>query len=203
MGRDVVIEMERQIRQIERELDTLRALERPTGGGGAVTFEVAGYNTIGGSTENMTSLRAYTKKVTLANNSALYSIDAYLNQDSDHVKSMGVAVYPDVAGTPGRLMAVIPMSSGGLFFHLNASSGGGGSYAARWLSFPIGCYLAAGDYWISIMLVGSGGGNLILAYDGSGSDRYYTSGGQWFSDWGYYAPTTSSNKYSIRAQLVR
>jgi hypothetical protein len=170
------------------------------GAGGGVTFEVAGYNTIGASTENLTVNRVIAKQVTLANNAALYSIDAYLNQDSDNVHGLGVAVYSDVAGDPGRVIAVAPQSVNGYFFHLTAAPAG--DYAARWVSFPIGCYLAAGNYWIAIMNT-SAGGNLILAYDGSGADRYYGAGGLWFTDWGYYSPTTSGNKYSIRAQLLR
>jgi hypothetical protein len=169
-------------------------------GGGGVTFEVVGYNTVGGSTENMTAVRAYTKKVTLANNAALYSIDAYLNQDSDNVHGVAVAVYSDSAGDPSRLIAKSPHTINGYDMLLNATAGG--SYAARWMSFPIGAYLAAGDYWISIMKT-AGTGNLILSYDGSGSDRYYDSGGNWFADWGRYTPTTGANKYSIRAQLIR
>jgi hypothetical protein len=41
-----------------------------------------------------------------------------------------------------------------------------------------------------------------IYYDTSGSDRYYTSGGNWVTDWGFYTPTTSSNKYNIRAIVV-
>lgn len=39
--------------------------------------------------------------------------------------------------------------------------------------------------------------------DGSGADRYYGSGGTWFADWGFYTPTTTANRYSIRANTIR
>jgi hypothetical protein len=66
----------------------------------------------------------------------------------------------------------------------------------------MGKWLTAGDYWIAVAPLDTTT-ILQIAYDGSGSDRYYTSGGTWFSDWGYYTPTTSGNKYSIRANTIR
>ena len=48
-----------------------------------------------------------------------------------------------------------------------------------------------------------GSTRLRIRKDGSGSDRYYDSGGYWLADWGFYGPTTTTDRYSIRANTVR
>jgi hypothetical protein len=41
-----------------------------------------------------------------------------------------------------------------------------------------------------------------IASDASGSDRSYTSGGDWMTDAGWYTVSTGTTKYSIRANLL-
>lgn len=172
------------------------------GGGGGVTQAYVGYNTAGGSFERA-NLRVYATKVTLANDCLLTAIEAYLKNDSagadDQVESFSVAVYSDNAGTPDKIIALNVHANSTML--LDSASGSTGDGTARWVGIPIGKWLPAGDYWLAVQLTDSS--ILNIAYDGSGSDRYYTSGGAWFADWGFYTPTTTSNKYSIRGNTIR
>lgn len=166
--------------------------------GGGFTQSFLGYNTVGGSTESMPNRKVYTKSITVPSNGILTSIDAYIALNtSDNVASFGAALYSDSGGSPSLLMHYIMNPATSLL--LDTASGGGG-VAPRWFSIPCGTYLTAGNYWISVMTINNA--LLNIYYDGSGSDRYYTASGDWFSDWGFYSPTTSSNNYSIRASFI-
>lgn len=169
------------------------------GGGGGVSHSYVGYNTIGGSTENLVSSRVYMKKITLAANGFLASIGAYLQErdNGDHLGDVAMALFADNAGSPRELLATSTLSQIQLgLFSANGVQGG-----ARWFHKPIGVWCTAGDYWIAIGFETAASG-LRITYDGSGSDRYYTSGGFWIVDSGLYAVTTSANKYSIRASIL-
>lgn len=162
--------------------------------GGGVTQAYVGYNTVGGSVENITALRAYGKKVTLANACLITSIEIHTSNGGVQVDSLPVGlVWEDSTSTIGVLRAV----SG--TFGSTDSWYAGGTY--RWLSFPIGFWATAGDWWIGFQWGSDAGGTPTIHYDGSGSDRYYTPGGTWSQDGG--TQTDSTRKYSIRANTIR
>lgn len=178
-------------------------------GGGGITQAYAGYNTVGGSWETMTSKRVLAKKITLANACLITSIGAHLRNNSagadDQVESLNTALYTDNSGTPQYLIHYstnVVTATDGPTMLLDAAAGATGDGTARWVEQACGVWVTAGDYWIAVAPLDTTT-ILQIAYDGSGSDRYYTSGGTWFSDWGFYSPTTSSNKYSIRANTIR
>lgn len=167
-------------------------------GSAGITQSYLGYNSIGASTEAMTANRIYAKKIAVPSNGILTSIGVYcaLN-DEGIVTDMSSVLFSDNAGTPEKILSYqySPYES-----ILLDSVNGAGGLLPRWLEFPCGLYLTAGDYWIG---VASFINKMNIYYDGSGSDRYYTSGNRWVADWGFYSPSTSSNNYSIRASFIK
>lgn len=167
-----------------------------TGGGGGVTGTYYGYNTAGGTTETMTSKKVYAKKITVSSAGLLVSVGAYVKDDgADHVGALHVALFEDNAGTPRKILAYNFPAGTSLLPETAAST-----TAARWIEIPLAAPVAATDYWIAVM--DSSTSPLVIHKDASGSDRTYTSGGAWIADWGFYSPTTTTDKYSIRAIVV-
>lgn len=180
-----------------------------SGAGGGITQAYVGYNTVGGSWETMTTKRVLATKVTIGTACLITSIGAYLRNNSsgadDQVESMNTALYTDNAGTPQYLIHYntnLTAATDGPTMLLDSASGATGDGTARWVENSCGVWVAAADYWIAVAPLDTAT-ILQIAYDGSGSDRYYTSGGSWFTDWGFYTPTTTANKYSIRANTIR
>jgi hypothetical protein len=171
------------------------------GGGGGLTQAYVGYNTIGGSTEDMPGLRVFLKKVTLANACLVSDVEAYIaSNNNEQISELSAVLYADSGGNPTDiLMTTAPRVT---YLFLDNAAGAGGVNRPRWYGFPMGYWCAAGDYWIGLGLVGTVG-RFNLYYDGSGSDRYYNSGGAWFADLPYYATSTTTNQYSIRANTIR
>lgn len=169
-----------------------------------ISQSFVGYNTAGGSTENMTSRKVYAKKVTLANDGLITNISIYVDAGvtTDQVRDLSVAMYSDNSGTPQYIIAA--NNNPNLSLLLDTTAGAGGNSNPRWLSIPLCTWLTAGDYWIAVAsFAANAAATLRIYYDGSGTDRTYPSGGDWFADWGFYTPTTTSNKYSIRANFIR
>lgn len=179
--------------------------ESAVSGGGGITQAYAGYNTVGGSTLNMTAGRVYAIKVTLANACLLTSIEAHVDggQTNDTVDGFGVALYADAAGTPSTLIAVGGLPGPSVLLDSNAS--GAGNTTGRWLGHAIGKWLTAADYWLAVTNFDQATtAGLRIYYDsGSGTSRHYTSGGDWLADWGFYAATTVGDRLSIRANTIR
>lgn len=165
--------------------------------GGGPTHAYAGYNTVGGSTENVTTARVYGKKITLANDCLLTSISARVIQSSDNIFAMNAAVFADNSSTIGYLLAYNANPSASFGMQDSASP----TYVAGWVAIPIGIWLPAGDYWIAVQ-INVTSGTFQLYYDTSGSDRYYTPGGMWFTHGQRYSQTDSTRKYSIRASTI-
>lgn len=164
-------------------------------GGGGLSQAYVGYNTVGGSWETPgVNAKVYAKQVTLAADGLIGSIDAYIRVGSTtYGKPPSAAIYTDVTGAPGLVIAAGNMDPGILY----------GSVAGRWYSVPMGVWLTAGTYWIVIRSSDNGGAALIdVAYDGSGTDRTATGVDGAHKDWASYSPTTGTVKYSIRASVL-
>lgn len=173
----------------------------PTGGGSGVTLSRLGKTAVGGTWETLTTHRYYMKKITLAGAGVLTSVEAYIQLSNEaQVRQLGFALWADNAGSPRELLAYSDNRTTSIL--LDAVNGAGG-INARWYSGAFGRYLGAGSYWIGCGSIDTAsGGHFQLAYDGSGSDRYYTSGSAWISDSGFYAVTTGTRDYSICATVI-
>jgi hypothetical protein len=167
-------------------------------GGGALTHAYVGYNTAGASTETMTQYRVYMKSVSLTTGQTILTISAYVKcQTGDHVGSLSVGVFSDNSGTPLRILQYNHVVNTDVL-----TESAVGTPVARWLAAPINYYNDSGGsqtVWIAVM--DSSAFPNQIAYD-SGGDSYYTSGGGWFADAGFYTVTVSARKYSIRADVV-
>jgi hypothetical protein len=167
------------------------------GGGGAGAYSYLGYNTVGASSEVATNHRVYMKKITVPSNGILLNVAAHIQNDSaDHVQQVGVAVFSDNSGSPLRLLAAALNPDASTLLESAASTP-----VARWLAIPINLEVVAGDYWIAVMIAHASNPGSI-DYDASGTDRYYTSGGVWFADAGFYTVTTGTRNYSIRGAFL-
>ena len=157
-----------------------------------------GYNTIGGSQETMTANRIYMKRVVPTSSGLLVSVEAYLQAASpgDLVTDFGVAILSDNAGAPLTVSAYNWPNAQSVLMETAVSTG-----AARWIGVPLAFPVTAGTaVWIAVGT--SRGSSLLLSYDATGSDRYYTAGGAWFTDAGFTAVTTGANAYSMRALAI-
>lgn len=163
-------------------------------GGSGLTQSYIGYNTIGGSVEQATAGRQYMKSVTLAADSQLLSIDAYMSGQVDNFTSLAAVVLTDAAGVPTLLIGAAQAPS-----ILMTNSTSGFPDPARWLSIPMGIYLTAGTYWIGIAF---GNNYFNINYD-SGADVYQANTAGYVA--GAHASltqTTSARKYSIRGNIL-
>lgn len=171
------------------------------GGGGGITHSFLGYNTIGGSAENMTLNRWYAKAITPGSDCQILSIGAYLGQAHPNSVNFMVGLWTDASGVPGEVIAGGTTMAGaqpGYVLNSNDSVEN-----ARWFHKPISYWLSSGvTYWIGVMHNAAGGGNLKLYYD-TGTDRRMTTSGGYLTDWAYFAnDATDSRKYSIRADVI-
>lgn len=170
------------------------------GGGGGAFLTDLGRTTAGASFENMTQYRWYLKKITVPGAGVIAAIAAHLNSDTgNHVGGLGVAVFTDSAGTPDRVVGYSHVTSADLLLEKTVTTP-----VARTVYVPVNFPVsAAGDYWIGVMSPMTTG-YLTIAYDATGTDRYFTTTGGWSADpgGGLYALTTSANDYSIRASFL-
>lgn len=159
---------------------------------GAMTHTYVGYDTVGATDETMTQHRHYMKKITLATPGVLKVIEAHVKWTSDaNAATFRFCIFEDNAGTPRYLLAAV--DSGPTF--LKPSNG---VDAFRWFGTGVNRYLAAGDYWIGVVCNGV---SAVIKKDTSGTDRYFTAGGDWSLDAGYNTITTTTDRYSIRASI--
>lgn len=168
-------------------------------GGGSLTQAYLGYNTVGGSNEIMTAGKVYMKKITLAAAGLLADIEVYIDHSATtNVQSLVMYLMDDNAGVPDKIIQIAPFLLTNTYYP---------NTAGRWVGMPMGRWLAAGDYWIAAMRPASSGTNLRIYYDTSGSDRTMTTGSAsslfWIADGSLYTQTNSTNKYSMRANLLK
>lgn len=187
---------------VETALQELGAGAGGGGGGGALVQAYAGYNVVGGTSEAVVDNRVYMKKITLANNCLLTDIEVHVQANlSGPTASISAAVIADNAGSPREVIAYCHNSPNSIVPDHTATNNDG---LARWIGVSIGKWLTAGDYWIAVAdFDDDAATDLLIFKDGSGADRYYGSGGNWFADAGFYTVTTTTNRYSIRANTIR
>jgi hypothetical protein len=171
----------------------------PSGGGGGLAQSYVGYNTIGGSNESM-AVKSYGKSVTLAATSVIVGIEIYLDVTSDQVIAVPAAsIWDDNSGAIGTLIGVGAVDPSDNQMIL---SGTGSSFPARWLALATPSKtLAAGTYWFGFQWL-SDASPARIYYDGSGSDRTFSSGNLWVADGQRYTQTDSTKKYSIRVSIL-
>lgn len=171
-----------------------------SGGGGGAFLSDLGRTTVGASFENMTQYRWLLKKISVPGPGLIAAIGAHLKGDAgDHVGGLAVAVFLDAAGTPDRVIGYSHTTSADLLLEKTAATP-----FARTVYVPVNVPVAAaGDYWIGVMSPMTTG-YVTIAYDATGTDRYFTTTGAWSADpgGGLYALTTSANDYSIRASFL-
>lgn len=163
--------------------------------GSGSTHSYLGYDTVGGTTEQTTAYRWIMKKITVSSAGILQSIGVYLKTRSDGATpTLTTCIWEDNSGTPRYIYG----GSSPVTMNPDHVSGVGGN-AARWIQYPTGIYLAAGDYWIGVQ---SNMNGCDFYKDGSGSDRYFTSTFAGWEDAGFRAITTTTDRYSIRASFL-
>lgn len=173
----------------------------PGASGAASSHSYAGYNTIGGTWENLSAgFESYNKKITLASAGILLCIEAHLRARSDVVASFGAVLYDDNSNSPGKLIhanASGPLSD----VMLLSTTAAGTNMAGRWVGFPMGKYLAAGDYWIALW-VRDGDGHDIAVDTTGGTDTRHNTGNAWMADGTRYTQSVTTKRYSIRASVL-
>lgn len=164
------------------------------GGGGGITHTYLGYNTIGGSVEASTTARTYVKKVTVSTAGLLSAVSFYTKANAQATPNIRAGIWSDNSNAPGLLVCQGSVQ-------IVMAEGASSTRSPRWLHIPMGFYAATGDYWIGISVSSA---VQDLYKDGSGTDRYWTTGGDAFglTDGGQYSITTTTDRYSIRASLV-
>lgn len=169
-----------------------------TGDGGGITHNYYGYNTGGGSWASDIGVRVFLKSISIPFNGLLSSIGAYVKSDgASHVGMLGAAIYTDNANSPQYLIGYTMPAATSFIPEIAA-----GNTTARWVDVPLGKYITSGTYWVAVMCGTTITNEIYLAYDWGGTDKYYTPGGTWFSDAGFYAITSTTGTYSIRASFV-
>lgn len=166
------------------------------GGGGGLTQAYEGYNTAGASWDVAgINAKLYMKQVTLANDCLVASIDSYIQHAAGDAAGPAVALYEDSGGSPAK---VVGIGAGPTKVQFAATT-------PRWIATPLGMWVPAGTYWIAIRTTDSIGVSVVLqvAYDGSGSDKTAAGLSDRWSDGANLTFTTTSNKFSIRANTVR
>lgn len=141
------------------------------------------------------------KKITLASAGLLASINAHMKGNGTNELSICAVVYSDSGGNPTNLLYVGPITTS-TPTRVNVAKL---NTTARWLTFPIGVWLAAADYWIGVFFTdGTGSANSLAYASGTGSDR--TVGGGVVDtpvDSSIQAISTGTNDYSIYADVLR
>lgn len=164
------------------------------GGGGALTQSYIGYNTVGASTETVASpnYTTYFKQATVATAALVTSIDAYVKGNASNVQGIWAALLDDNAGAPGKILAIHAGQTSSSLPVLPALF----TATSRWVASPIGCYVAAGTYWLGLII----GNAMSINYDTGGSDYTAANNVTWFNENSKGAAGTRN--YSIRANLI-
>lgn len=141
----------------------------------------------------------FAKKVTLVAGDYVAGVAAYVDYGTPgDTWALYTAILSDNSGDPGTIQAI------GTTKNLVITTSLGVVGAARWLHAPLGFLVpSSGDYWIAVQraAVNAGTGDTRIYHEGAGTDRTWSTGGQWMSDWDYSgnsSKTTTSNDFLLR-----
>lgn len=169
-------------------------------GGGGLTHTTQGTTSPGASWQGTRG--TYLKKLTLASAGLVSSIVAHVKGDGTNLQGISAAIFADNAGTPGDLI-----TAGGASGLVSDSSAYDTnlkiSTTARDVTFPMGAWLGAGDYWFAVRMFGGGDSQILLNYTGSGSDYDNTSASTNWIDHSIDAAASGSNNYTIYIHVIR
>jgi hypothetical protein len=164
----------------------------------AITRSTLGTTSVGGS---FATRGMYIKKITLASAGVISAINAHM-KGNNATNTIAAVMYSDSGGNPTNLLYVhgpvitaTPVRAE--IMTMNTT--------ARWLTFPVGGWFAAGDYWIGVWFQDGAGTSTSLAYaSGTGSDRTVGGGVENLpQDSSVQAISTGTNDYSIYADILR
>lgn len=162
-----------------------------------VSHSYVGYNTVGASTELVTSNRQLMKKVVIPTDSIVQSIGIYTQRlTSNEIISFSVGLLTDNGDVPQNVIAASTIGTA-------ATTSGTylGTGTARWVQAPLGIFVAAGTYWLAVTPQIITGSSHQIFYD-TGSDVYQSQTASVRIDDVVSAPTNSGRNYSIRASIV-
>jgi hypothetical protein len=175
------------------------------GGGGGLAKTQIGYATIGGTSVTATSRQVIAKTITPGATGTLIGISVYLKFQADMVLYLNAGVWDDNSSAIGKLLAYA--SAGSRPGITNSSAGAGGidlhqgTEVARWVTLPLLCELTASTpYWIGFQLSADSvvtGTLPLIFYDGSGTDRRYTTTPFALVDGQSATQGTDSRKHSL------
>lgn len=161
----------------------------------ALSQAYVGTTSVGASSLTFNSSKMYAKKVTVAADSLIASIDARINTTDGESVNLRAILYDDNSSAPGKMVAYVDYANDSIRFNGND----------RWVSLPIGYYTAAGgDFWIAVHSPDVH--NLALAYETTGgNDQQVNSGSTWTIDPGATGGSITDpgdHLYSLRASIV-
>ncbi len=166
---------------------------------GGITRTQLGYTSIGASFD--TTLKTVAKKITCATAGLIASISIAMKGDSTNTANITVFVMSDNSGTPLNIIAAggaAPQRSSGTAMvsttFINST--------ARFITFPVGIWVAAADYWICALVDGTSGNGAQICYDGSGSD-FTSTATDAARDQSITTLATQTNKYSLYADFLK
>ena len=187
-----------RLAKFAKTLDASGGAPGGSGGGGTASLaqSYVGHNVVGASWDVAgANNKVYMKQVVLPSDCLVSSIAAYIQHASGSAAAPAVALYADNAGVPGRLLAY-----GGPATNVALVA-----TTPRWVDVPLGAWVIAGTYWLAIRTTDLGlSASVVLqvAYDGSGSDKTATGTAAQWADGSAYTFTTTTSKFSIRANVV-
>jgi hypothetical protein len=169
------------------------------GAAGGVTHTTLGTTSPGAS---FATRGMYIKKVTLASAGLLSAIWAHMKADGTNGSTITAVVYSNSGGNPINVMLSSGIVTRSTVLNVQLALL---NTTARWLAFPVGAWLAAGDYWIGVWFTDGTGSATSLAYSsGTGSDRTVAGGTNNLpQDSSVQAISTGTNDYSIYADILR
>ena len=173
---------------------------------GGLTQAYVGYNTIGGTTTQVTTNDENVQQITLANDCLLTNIELYMkNNTAANAVNLYFTLYSEASSKPKLLleMGYATPPSNAQLYRVAATAG-----EARWYGAAIGRWLTAGNYWIGWSFI-TDASKYDVYYDATGTGYKWGKGGNAFASDApdtsgtVYTLTSVSRTYSLRANTIR
>lgn len=168
--------------------------------GTGFSHSTVGTTAAGGSFDNPgAAAKWYYKKVTLSSAGLLSAILAQVKGDNTNGQALTAGLWDDNSGAVGKVIAIANGATRNAG-NGNLEQGVLLNTTVRQIAFPIGKYLASGDYWLGVWLGSTVSNSLLIAYNsGTGSDKTQTTSANFFVD----SPSTTgtSNDFSVAADI--